>query len=225
MTRRKQQIWDEQYQQHHGSLKNLKGHYEAGFIIEEILGPRPETPLLDDIATQEQLDKLEEDRQKTDDILGDWHTPPGSPWERDPNQTVDDLSLSWDTDDIAIPNSWDEGEETADEVNAQATEESNTEGDEENESEDSLPELISDKADTSEDSGYSLLNKPPSAEDEDFGAAEKTKEEEAEEKKETMYKVIDKADKEAQLEESTINFILNMENPDYKDPEPCTGLT
>ena len=55
LTRRKQQIWDEQYQQHHGSLKNQKGHYEAGFIIEEILGPRPETPLLDDIATQEQL--------------------------------------------------------------------------------------------------------------------------------------------------------------------------
>ena len=40
----------------------------------------------------------------------------------------------------------------------------------------------------------------PSAEDEDLGAAEKTKEEdEAEEKKETMYKVIDKADKEAQF--------------------------
>ena len=40
-----------------------------------------------------------------------------------------------------------------------------------------------------------------------------------------MYKVIDKVDKEAQLEESTINFISNMEDPDYKDPEPCTGLT
>ena len=154
LTRRKQQIWDEQYQQHHGSLKNLKGHYEAGFIIEEILGPRLETPLLDDIATQEQLDKLEEDRQKTDDILGDWHTPPGSPWERDPNQTVDDSSLSWDTDDIAIPDSWDEGEETADEVYRPGQEESNTEGDE-----DSLPELVSDEADTSEDSGYAFLNK------------------------------------------------------------------
>ena len=136
MTRRKQQIWDEQYQQHHGNLTDLKGRYEAGFLIEEILGPRPETPLLDDIATQEQLDKLEEDRKKTDEILEEWHTPPGSPWERDPNQTVDDSSLSWDTDDIAIPDSWDEGEETADEVNSQATEESNAEGDEENESED-----------------------------------------------------------------------------------------
>ena len=68
MTRRKQEIWDEQYLQHHGYLKNLKGHYEARFII-EILGARPETPLLDDIAMQEQLHKLEEDQQKTDDLL------------------------------------------------------------------------------------------------------------------------------------------------------------
>ena len=55
-TRRKQEIWDEQYLSHHKHLENRKGHYEAGFIINEILGPRPETPLLDDIATQEQLD-------------------------------------------------------------------------------------------------------------------------------------------------------------------------
>ena len=51
LTRRKQEIWDEQYLQHHSYLKNLKRHYETGFIINEILGPRPETPLLDDIAT------------------------------------------------------------------------------------------------------------------------------------------------------------------------------
>ena len=94
LTRRKQQIWEEQYQQHHGNLKDLKGHYEAGFIIEEILGPRPETPLLDNIATQEQLDKLEEDRKRTDEILEEWHTPPESPWETYPNQTVDDSSPS-----------------------------------------------------------------------------------------------------------------------------------
>ena len=60
LTRRKQEIWDEQYLHHHKHLKSQKGHYEA-----------PETPLLDDIATQEQLDKLEEDKKKTDDILGD----------------------------------------------------------------------------------------------------------------------------------------------------------
>ena len=29
---------------------------------------------------------------------------------------------------------------------------------------------------------------------------------------------------EKQLEDS-IEFILNMKDPDYKDPEPCTGLT
>ena len=54
-TKRKQEIWDEQYLSHHKHLEDRKGRYEAGFIIEEILGPRPETPLLDDIATEEQL--------------------------------------------------------------------------------------------------------------------------------------------------------------------------
>ena len=39
------------------------------------------------------------------------------------------------------------------------------------------------------------------------------------------YKDTDENDKEAQLQESTINFILNMEDPNYRDPEPCTGLT
>ena len=47
--------------------------------------------------------------------------PPGSPWERDPDQTFDTTSLS-------IPDSWDEGEETTEETNAQAsTEDSQTE--------------------------------------------------------------------------------------------------
>ena len=59
LTRRKQEIWDEQYPNHHKHLESRKGHYEAVFIINEILGPRPETPLLDDIATQEQLDRLD----------------------------------------------------------------------------------------------------------------------------------------------------------------------
>ena len=94
MTRRKQQIWDDQYQKHHGNLADLKGRYEASFILQEILGPRPKTPLLDDIATPEQLQKLEEERKEKDDILEDWHTLPGSPWERDPEQTVDMTSLS-----------------------------------------------------------------------------------------------------------------------------------
>ena len=44
---------DLQYQQHHDNLADHKGRYEATFILQEILGPRPETPLLDDIATPE----------------------------------------------------------------------------------------------------------------------------------------------------------------------------
>ena len=81
------------YKQHHKHLESRKGRYEAGFIIEEILGPRPETPLLDDIATEEQLNQLEVQREKTDDILRDWHTPPGSPWERNEDTTFNDSSL------------------------------------------------------------------------------------------------------------------------------------
>ena len=62
-------------------------------------------------------------------------------------------------------------------TNAQAlTEESQTEESqsEDAESEDSLPELVSDEADTTGDSGYAFLNMPPSTEDEDAGAKEKT---------------------------------------------------
>ena len=81
LTRRKQQIWDDQYQKHHGHIASQKGLYEALFIFQETLSPRPEMPLLDDIAMPEQLKRLEEERQEKDDILDDWHTPPGSPWE------------------------------------------------------------------------------------------------------------------------------------------------
>ena len=146
--RRKQQIWDDQYQKHHGNLASQKGRYEDTYILQEILGPRPETPLLDDIATSEQLQKLEEERKEKDEILEDWHTPPGSPWERSKDQTFDTTSLSWDTEDIQVPNSWDEGEETTEDTTHQATEEASTEESqtEETESEDSLPELVSDEA-------------------------------------------------------------------------------
>ena len=102
---------------------------------------------------------------------------------------------------------------------------------------DSLPELVSDEAETSEDSGYDFINTPPNTGDEgfeatpedfeatpeDFEAAHKTtkeQEEEEEEEEVTKYKDTDKNDKEAQLQESTIDFILNMEDPNYKDPEP-----
>ena len=117
---------------------------------------------------------MEEDKKKTDDILGDWHTPPGSPWERDADQTVDDSSLWWDTDDIAIPDSWDVGEETADDVYGTANEGSTTGEDEMEHSlpglHDSLPELVSDETETSEDSWYNFLNTPTNEEDKDFEA-------------------------------------------------------
>ena len=153
--------------------------------------------------------------------MEDWHTPPGSPWERFEEQTFNTTSLSWDTDNIHVPNSWDEGEETTKATSQQeeaSTEESQTK---DTESEDSLPELLSDEADTRGDSGYAFLNTPPSTEEDDAEAEEKDREEE----KVKMYKEIDKIDEEARMQESTINFILNMDNPDYKEPEPCVGLT
>ena len=110
--------------------------------------------------------------RKTDHILRDWRTPPGSPWERNKDTTFDNSSLSWDTDDIAprddfaVPDAWDEGEETADEVCNSANEES-TAGEEEV---DSLPELVSgSEVSGSEDSGYKLLNTPTN-EEKDFKA-------------------------------------------------------
>ena len=82
--------------------------------------------------------------------------------------------------------------------------------------------MVSNEADTSADSGYAFLNTPPSTEEEDANDAE---EEEKEKKKQAMYREIDRIDEEARMEESTIDFILNMDNPNYKEPEPCIGLT
>ena len=174
LTRRKQQIWDDQYQKHHGHIASQKGRYEASFILQEKLGPRPETPLLDDIATPEQLQKLEEEQQEKDDILEDWHTPPGSPWEKPEDRTFDTTSLSWDREDIRVPDSWDEGEETTEDTANQAAEETSTmeSRTEDTESEDSLPELVSDETDTSKDSGYAFLNTPTSTKEEDKDDAE-----------------------------------------------------
>ena len=81
LVKRKQEIWDNQYLIHHGQLTEKKGSYEAGFILEEVLGPRPETPMLDDIA--------ESERMRTDAMLSNWRTPPGSPWERNEDTTFD----------------------------------------------------------------------------------------------------------------------------------------
>ena len=91
---------------------------------------------------------------------------------------------------------------------------------EDTESEDSLPELVSNAADTTADSGYAFFNTPPSTEKEDVNDAEA---EDKERKKQEMYREIDRINEEARMQESTIDFILNMENPNYKEPEPCIG--
>ena len=82
--------------------------------------------------------------------------------------------------------------------------------------------MVSNEADTSTDSGYAFLNTPPSTEEEDANDDEK---EEKEKKKQAMYWEIDRIDEEARMQESTIDFILNMDNPNYKEPEPCIDLT
>ena len=114
-----------------------------------------------------------------------------------------------------------------------ANEGSTTGGDETEHSlpglDDSLPELISDETETSEDSGYDFLNTPTNEEDKDFEASpeeatETTEEEEKEQEKVNTNKNTSDDSEETQLQDS-IDFILNMEDPDYKDPEPCTGLT
>ena len=163
---------------------------------------------------------------RTDAILSDWRTPPSSPWERNEDTTFDTSSLSWDTEDIApqddvtVPNAWDEGEEetseTSEEVWAAANEES-TAGEEED---DSLPELVSG----SEDSGYEFLNTPTNQEREfsDITAEEEPKEVTSEKAKRDNNN--SDVDEEKELEDS-IEFILNMEDPNYKEPEPCIGLT
>ena len=111
-----------------------------------------------------------------------------------------------------MPDAWDEGEETADEIWTTANEES-TAGEED----DSLPELVSG----SEDSGYEFLNTPTNNEKDfkDTAAEEKPGDSDKNERD-----TCNDVNKEKELEES-INFILNMEDPDYKTPGPCIGLT
>ena len=89
-----------------------------------------------------------------------------------------------------------------------------------------LPELVSGGEDSSEDSGYDFLNMPTNDEEKDFEAAAEIKEETrgTEEEKSKENKDTYSENEEEQLEES-INFILNMEDPNYKAPEPCIGLT
>ena len=91
---------------------------------------------------------------------------------------------------------------------------------EDTESDNSLPELVSNDAETSaDDSGYAFLNTPPSTEEEDVNTEDEEKE------KQAMYQKLDRIDEEASMQELTIEQILNMEDPNYKPPTPCIGLT
>ena len=86
---------------------------------------------------------------------------------------------------------------------------------------DSLSELVSgSEVSGSEDSGYEFLNTPTN-EEKDFKATaieDKSKEDIA--NKDNC-----NSENEEEQPEESINFILNMEDPDYKTPEPCIGLT
>ena len=103
------------------------------------------------------MKELEEENQKKDDILEDWHAPPGSPWEQSDDTTCDTTSLSWGTEGInfnLILKSWDEGEETTEGTAEEAPkpeEITNETPDGDTESEDSLPELVSDDTEASAD--------------------------------------------------------------------------
>ena len=109
-----------------------------------------------------------------DVILEDWHTPPGSPWERAEDTTYDTMSLSWETDEAnndttslswdtegitfgTPPTLWDEGEESTEEPGANRTSTGKTKSD------DSLPDLVSDDTEE-EDDGFTFPNTPPSTE-------------------------------------------------------------
>ena len=147
--------------------------------------------------------RQEEQRRKTNAILSEWRTPPGSPWERNEDTTFDSSSLSWDTEDVApredvtVPDAWDKGEETSDKIWTTAKEES-TAGEEED---DSLPELVSG----SEDSGYEFLNTPTNNEKEfkDTTAEEEPSDEMSDK---TKKDISEDVDEERELEES-IEFI------------------
>ena len=67
----------------------------------------------------------------------------------------------------------------------------------------------------SEDSGYEFLNTP-----EVTPSEEKTEEEADKDVRKKRYEMTEEEDLE-----SSIDFILNMEDPNYREPEKCIGLT
>ena len=122
----KQNLWDAQYLKHRENLIRTREPFQADYILKELLGLRPDTPDLDERATTQELEDLEADTRRKDTILEDWHTPPGSPWERSEDTTYDTTSLSWDMEEITFgtpPTSWDAGEEKEEKPSADDTEE------------------------------------------------------------------------------------------------------
>ena len=91
--KRKQELWDAQYLRHRDNLLSTKGSYQATYKLNEILGPRPETPLLDERDTTQELEDLEADARRKDAMLQDWHTPLGSTWEIAEDTTYNTTSL------------------------------------------------------------------------------------------------------------------------------------
>ena len=65
------------------------------------------------------------------------------------------------------------------------------------------------------DSGYEFINTP-----EVTPPKEKTEEEADKDVRKKRYEMTEEEDLE-----SSIDFILNMENPNYREPEKCIGLT
>ena len=162
---------------------------------------------LDERATTQELKDLEADARRQDAILEDWQTPPGSPWERSEDTTYNTTSLLWNTVEITFgtpPRSWD-AEEIEEKPSANRTSTVNTESD------DSLPELVSDITEK-EDDGFVILNTPTSGESNEETKIEEEKKTDGERarKNQKIFKEIDRRDNEALMEELAVDEILDM---------------
>ena len=192
----------------------------------EILGRRPDTPSVDEQTTQQEINDLEEDARKKDSILENWFTPPGSPWERSEDTTYDTSSLSWDTEEITFgmpPTSWDEEEE-------KPTDNKTSTGN--SETDDSLPELVSDDTEEEED-GFTILNtlveREPrairetslEAMQQDGSNEEQKTDKERAQRNQKIIEEIDRRDEKALMEELAIEEILDLEDGISRKPIPA----
>ena len=58
-VKQKQELWDAQYLRHCHNLVRTREPFQADYILMEILGLRPDTPVVDERATQQELEDLE----------------------------------------------------------------------------------------------------------------------------------------------------------------------